>query len=183
MMAGALRGTWWSLALRGVVALVFGLLFLVWPLAATEFAVKILFAVFCLLDGALHIISIFTKRQTDRGWWLVILEGLCLILLGLVTFMWPGFTFFLLVYFVAIRALLMGLFHAYMGISLMNVGASGWVPLLTGILAIAFGVFIFFNPESIVTLLGVLVLFIGVVFLVMAAQARSWTNGAEALQV
>ena len=182
MMAIALRGTWWSLALRGIVALVFGLLFLVWPLAATEFAVKVLFAVFCLLDGAVHISGILSDRQTAGARWLGVAEGLCLILLGLVTFFWPGFTFFLLVYFVAIRALLMGLFRAYMGIALMNVGASGWVSLLTGIVAIAFGVLIFFNPESIVTLLGILALFIGIVFLVLAVQERSWAGSAEAMQ-
>ena len=177
MMAIVLRGTWWSLALRGIVALIFGLLFLVRPMATTEFVVQILFAVFCLLDGALHLSGVFSRRIPEGGRWLPALEGICLILLALVTFFWPGFTFFLLVYFVAIRALLMGLFRLYMGIALLNAGAGGWISLLTGLLAIAFGVFIFLSPESIVTLLGILALFIGVVFLVLAVEDRCCASG------
>ena len=180
-MAELLKQTWWSLALRGVVALAFGLIIFLWPGFTVEL-LMVLFGIYCLVDGAWLVIGVLTKRQTGQNWWLATVEGLATILLGIATLVWPGLTVFLLIYFVAIKALLMAAFNIYMGIRLINVGASGWLPLFTGIVAAIFGLIIFFNPESIVLFLGLFALFAGIVLIVLAIQVRSWAKDDEAPQ-
>ena len=85
-------------------------------------------------------------------------------------------------YFVAIKVLLIAVFNIYMGIRLINVGASGWLLLFTGVVAAIFGLIIFFNPESIVLFLGLFALFAGIVLIVLAIQVRSWAKDDGAPQ-
>ena len=73
-MAELLKQTWWSLALRGVVALVLGLLIFLWPGVTIELLLWF-FGIYCLVDGAWLVIGVLIKRQADRNWWLVMLEA------------------------------------------------------------------------------------------------------------
>lgn len=180
-MAELLKQTWWSLALRGVVALVLGLLIFLWPGVTIELLLWF-FGIYCLVDGAWLVIGVLTKRQADRTWGVVMLEGLTTMLLGIATLLVPGPTGFLLIYYVAVRVLLMGAFNIYMGIRLMKVGASGWWPLFTGIVTAIFSLFIFLNPESIVLFLGLFALFAGIVLIVLAIQVLSWGKDDEPTQ-
>ena len=95
-MAELLKQTWWSLALRGVVALALELIIFLWPGFTVELLI-VLFGIYCLADGGWLVIGVLIKRQTDRNWWRVMLEGLSTILLGIATLVWPGLTVFLLI--------------------------------------------------------------------------------------
>ena len=76
----------------------------------------------------------------------------------------------------------MGAFNISVGIRLMKVGASGWGPLFTGIVAAIFSVFIFLNPEIIVLLRSLFALFAGIVLIVLAIQVLSWGKDDEPTQ-
>lgn len=180
-MAELLKQTWWSLALRGVVALALGLIIFLWPGVTIELLLW-LFGIYCLVDGAWLVIGVLTKRQADRSWGVLMLEGLTTMLLGIATLLVPGPTGFLLIYYVAVKVLLMGAFNISMGIRLMKVGASGWWPLFTGIVAAIFSLFIFLNPQSIVLFLGLFALFAGIVLIVLAIQVRSYGEDGEPTQ-
>src|SRR5512143_3403744 len=66
---------WWHFAVRGVLAIVFGILALVWPKSAIT-ALVLLFGVFVLVDGIIAVVSGVQLRQEFKYWWALLLEGL-----------------------------------------------------------------------------------------------------------
>ena len=79
---------WWVFALRGLFALIFGVLALVWP-EITLISLVTMFGVFVLLDGILDLVAGFASTSTNKRWWLMILEGLLDIGVAMLTFFWP----------------------------------------------------------------------------------------------
>src|SRR2546430_12779287 len=67
--------SWWMFAWRGAVAVLFGVLALVWP-GLTLLWLVALFAAFALLSGGAALIAGIKKRKNDEDWWLALLLGL-----------------------------------------------------------------------------------------------------------
>ena len=86
-MVRTLAYNWWTLVLRGLAAIIFGVLAYVWP-DITFTVLVLLFGAYALWDGVFALVSAF-RTQGERRWALV-LEGLVGIAAGLVTFFWPG---------------------------------------------------------------------------------------------
>ncbi len=82
-MYGLLLQSWWMLALRGAIALLFGVLALVWP-GLTLLWLVALFAVYALLGGVVSVIGAVRNRQSDGEWWLILLLGLVSIGAGVI---------------------------------------------------------------------------------------------------
>src|SRR5205807_508001 len=83
MNFGALAGNWWALALRGVAAIIFGVLAFVWP-GVTLAALILLFGGYALVEGVLNVIAAVRGRGDDQPWWALLLEGLVSIAAGIV---------------------------------------------------------------------------------------------------
>ena len=95
-MLHALAKCWWLLLLRGIAAIVFGVLAFVWP-GLTLVTLVLLYGAFALVDGVLSLIAAFTGSvKPAPTWWLVVV-GLLGIAAGIVTFAWPGITAILLI--------------------------------------------------------------------------------------
>src|SRR5918995_3810221 len=86
-----LAKSWWALALRGLVAILFGLAALFWPGLVLAVLI-VLFGAYALVDGVLALIAAFrsSARGARRG--LLLIEGVVGILFGLVALFWPGLT-------------------------------------------------------------------------------------------
>src|SRR5258706_13978520 len=82
-----LRRSWWMLAIRGVAALAFGILAIIWP-DATLLVLVILFAAYALITAAVYI-GAAVKNRTDKGWWLILLLGLVAAAAGVVPIFHP----------------------------------------------------------------------------------------------
>jgi uncharacterized membrane protein HdeD (DUF308 family) len=82
----ALAKNWWLLLLRGIAAIVFGLLAFAWP-GLTLLTLILFYGAFALVDGVLAVIAAITGGAPGSRWWLAIV-GLLGIAAGLVTF-WP----------------------------------------------------------------------------------------------
>ena len=98
---------WRALALRGLVALLFGLVVLFWPsLVLTVLA--LLFGIYAAVDGAITFVP--ALRSQDRGArrTLPLAEGAVGIIAGLVAILWPGLTASGLVYVIAGWAVVTG---------------------------------------------------------------------------
>ena len=93
-MLHTLARNWWALALRGLVALMFGLLTLFLP-GITLVTLILLFGAYALADGIFNIIAFF--RVASHHWALLI-EGLIGIIAGILTFLWPAITALALLY-------------------------------------------------------------------------------------
>ena len=99
--------SWWMLALRGAIALLFGVLALVWP-GLTLLWLVALFAAYALLGGVVSIIGAVSNRQSDEAWWLILLLGLVSIGAGVSAIVYPGLTALVLVLVMGANALVTG---------------------------------------------------------------------------
>ena len=93
-----LAKNWWMLLLRGICAIVFGILAFVWP-AMTLVTLILLYGAFAFVDGAFALIAAITGGAAAPRWWLA-LVGVFGIAAGLATWFWPGLTALVLLYFI-----------------------------------------------------------------------------------
>src|SRR5258708_387154 len=114
---------WWALALRGLFAVLFGLLTFLIP-GITLFTLVLLFGAYAILDGIFDIIS--AVRAPGRHWPLV-LEGVVGIIIGILTFIWPGITTMVLLYLIAFWAIFTGILEIVAGIRLREVIAMAFL--------------------------------------------------------
>ncbi len=169
------RSYWWLLILRAVVAILFGILAIISPSFALLFLVY-LFAAYVLIDGIFSVIVALQERTAYSRWWILLLGGIAGIILGLVTFIWPGVTSLVLFYLVAAWAVVTGIFEVIAAFSVRAAGVE-WLLVLGGVLSVIIGIIFFLHPVAsiltIVWLLGVFALVYGLILIVRAIQFRS----------
>src|SRR5262245_47990372 len=103
-MLHALARNWWLVLLRGIAGIVFGVLAFVWP-GLTLLTLVLFFGAYALVDGVFALISAFTGgAKPVPSWWLIVV-GLAGIAAGLITFLWPGKTAFVLIVFIGAWAI------------------------------------------------------------------------------
>lgn len=66
-MLDILTRNWWVYALRGVVAIIFGVLALALP-GTTILALVLVFGVYALFDGVLAVVAAFRIRKVVDQW-------------------------------------------------------------------------------------------------------------------
>ena len=141
----ALVQNWWLFTLRGILAIVFGLLALIFP-GPTMLSLVILFSAYMLVDGIFGIISAVRaiRRKEDR-WGLLIFEGLIDIAVGILAFLWPGITVVAFVLLVGAWAIVTGAVMTAAGFRL-NVSHGRWWLVLSGLLSLGFGTLLVIIP-------------------------------------
>jgi uncharacterized membrane protein HdeD (DUF308 family) len=146
-MLSSLTRNWWMVALRGTLAVIFGVVAFVWPGITFE-ALVLLFGVYAFLDGVL-VLSFGLMAASDREqWWPLVLSGILGIGLGVLTFARPGTIALALVYVVGFWAIVTGLLEIVAAIRLRDVISGEWLMGLSGVLSIVFGVLVVAQPES-----------------------------------
>src|SRR6478752_6361548 len=106
-LSEVLAERWWAVGLRGILAIIFGLLCLLTPGIAVG-ALVLLFAAYMLVDGVFAIISGIRAARSGARWGLLILEGVVDLAAGAVAVIWPAITLVVLVWIVAIWAIVSG---------------------------------------------------------------------------
>lgn len=174
--ASALLSRNWGLVLlRGLAGIAFGLaaLFLPGPTIAT---LVLLFAAYMLVDGVFAILSGVRAAQRNERWGWFVVEGIVDIGAGVIAFLWPGVTLIVLVWLLALWALVSG---ALMLAAAFRLGrAHGrWLLGLGGVISIVWGVLLVFAPIAgafVMTLwLGAYALVFGIAIVVLALRLRS----------
>ena len=146
-MLHALAKCWWLLLLRGIAAIIFGVLAFIWP-GLTLVTLVLLYGAFALVDGVLSLIAAFTGgAKPVPTWWLVVV-GLLGIAAGIVTFMWPGITATLLILFIGAWALVHGIFEIIGAIQLRKEIDNEWMLILGGALSVLFGLIVLIAPGA-----------------------------------
>ena len=166
---------WWMFAVRGVAAVIFGILALIWPGQALQ-ALVLVFGAYALVDGIFAVIAGIAARKYFDRWWAVLLEGTVGILVGLLTFFWPNITALVMVYFIAAWALITGIFEIVAAIQLRRVITGVWMYILGGLLSILFGILLFVFPGagavSLVWMIGIYAIVFGISEFVFAIRLR-----------
>src|SRR2546421_11839512 len=170
-----LARNWWALALRGLTAILFGIAALVVPHIALVVLIA-LFGAYALVDGVFAIVSAVRAAERHMRWWPLLVEGLAGIVLGALTFVWPGVTALVLLYFIASWALVTGVFEILAAIRLRQEITGEWLLALTGVLSVVFGLLLIIFPWAgaltVVWLIGIYALVFGVLLVGLALRLR-----------
>lgn len=136
---------WWIFGLRGIAAILFGLLAFAWP-GITLAVLVLLWGAYALVDGVLSLVSAFRTTQSHR--WSLLIEGLVGIAAGIGTFIWPGLTALVLLYIIAAWALITGVLELIAAVRLRRQVRDEWWLVLGGIASVVFGVLMLAMPAA-----------------------------------
>lgn len=142
-----LAGNWWALALRGALAILFGLIALLLP-GVTLTTLMLLFAAYMLLGGVLAIIAGLRTAERHGRSMPLFFEGALNILVAVLAAVWPDQTIVAIIYIVGAWALLSGGFLVVAAMRLRTNAPGEWLLGLLGLLAILFGVILFAWPGA-----------------------------------
>ena len=177
-MSAVLAQNWWLIGLRGVFALLFGLIALFVPGAAL-LSLVLVFAAYMLVDGVVGIVAGVRAAQRHERWGWLILEGAANIAAGVIAFVWPGLTVVAFVLLIAFWALVSGGFMLAAAFRLNQEHGRWWLAL-GGIASLIFGVLLFIAPlVGAVVLawwLGAYSIMFGIMLLVLAFRLRNRKN-------
>lgn len=166
---------WWHFAVRGGLAILFGIGALIWP-QTTTLALVLMFGAFAMTDGIFAVATGIASRGHFERWWAILLEGLTGIVTGLLTFFWPNITALVLLYFIAAWAVITGIFEIVAAIQLRHVISGEWAMILSGLLSVVFGILLFVFPAagtvSVVWLIGIYAIAAGIISMIFAFRLR-----------
>lgn len=162
LLLHALARNWWLILLRGICAIVFGILAFSWP-GITLLTLVLLYGAYALADGLFSLIAAFKHGETGSRWWLA-LVGLCGIAAGILTFLWPGITGLILLFFIAGWAIAAGIFEIVGAIRLRKEISDEWLLILSGIISVLFGLALLARPGAGALALAWLIGFYAIVF-------------------
>jgi uncharacterized membrane protein HdeD (DUF308 family) len=180
----AVAEIWWTLVLRGVAALLFGVLTFLLP-GITVAALVLLFGAFAFVDGVFNIVDAFARVSRRGRRWAAFFQGLAGITAGLITFFMPGLTMLALVSLVAAWALLTGAFEIVAALRLRKLLTNEWLLVLSGILSIGLGVALILFPlagmVALVWWIGAYAMVMGVLLLALGFKLRRWERNPDAI--
>jgi uncharacterized membrane protein HdeD (DUF308 family) len=173
-MLDVLARNWWALALRGLFAILFGLVAFLFPGITLEVLI-LLFAAYAAVDGVFAIIAGVRAAERHERWGALVLEGLIGIAAAAVAIAWPALTLIALVYIIAAWAIVSGVVLLAAATRLRPLHGE-WLLAINGIISILLGVMLFVSPIAGAIVLawwiGAYALFFGVMLIVLAFRLR-----------
>jgi uncharacterized membrane protein HdeD (DUF308 family) len=160
---------------RGIAAVLFGIIALVWP-KMTLSALVFVFGLFAVISGITAVVA--ALRHTEfPGWGWLLAEGILGILVGVVALAWPGITALAFLFLLAAWAITTGVFEVIAPLAYPMSGGRGVLTALSGVISIIFGILIAAQPSSgllaVVWLIGVYAILFGIMYIGMYFQSRS----------
>lgn len=183
LMIAVISSKWWLLLLRGLAAIAVAIVAFVQPGAALIALVLVLGA-YAFIAGALAITAAAVGLAGAR-WWALMLEGIVGVVVALLIWSWPIASAVAFVYFVAGWLIFTGIAQILAGIHLRDFVHNEWLYILTGIVSLLFGVWVFRSPAqgtlATAFLFGWYFLFFGVMQTMLAFRLRSVHAGLSKL--
>ncbi|HEX9037380.1 MAG TPA: HdeD family acid-resistance protein [Ktedonobacterales bacterium] len=181
-MATLLAKHWWAVGLRGLAALIFGILTLVVPNISLIVLVSF-FGAYALIDGVIAIYVAIRGRENLRHWVWLLIEGVAGVLFGILTFRWPGVTALVLLAFIAAWAIITGAGEIFEAIELRHVLTNEWLLIVSGVLSVLFGLVLIIFPAAgalgLLYLIGFYAIIFGALLLVLAWRLRGMLNAGQ----
>ncbi len=183
MFATILSRYWWVILIRGVLAILFGILVFAWP-GISLLSLVFLFGLYALADGIASIVTAIGGRQEQENWWVLLLLGLAGVALGILTFLNPGITALVLLFYIGAWAIITGVLQIVAAIRLRKeIEGEFWLAL-AGAASVALGLLLFARPGSgalaVLWIIGAYALVFGVVLVILAFKARGFVKDVRA---
>jgi uncharacterized membrane protein HdeD (DUF308 family) len=170
-----IAANWRALALRGFVALLFGLVVLFWP-GLVLAALSLLFGIYALVDGGVVLVPAIRSSDRSARRWLPLAEGAVGVIAGLVALFWPGMTASGLLYVIAGWAVATGVLKITTTIVLRNEVENGWMLAGSGALSVLFGAIVAAlagsDLPSLAPFIGIFAIVVGLALIVFAFRTR-----------
>ena len=176
VMVHALAKNWWILLLRGLAAIIFGVLAFAWP-GMTLLTLITFYGAYSLVDGVLAIVAAITGGAPAPRWWLAVV-GLLGIATGLIVFVMPGLTALVLLYFIAGWAIATGVFQIIGAIRLRKEIDDEWYLILGGVVSVLFGIGVMMAPGAgalaLLWVIGAYAVVMGVILVALAFRLKKF---------
>ena len=170
----ALAKNWWLLLLRGLAAILFGVLALGWS-GLTLLTLILLYGAYALTDGVIAVFAAITGNAPRGRWWLAI-AGLLGIVVGALTFLLPGMTALILLLTIGGWAVAIGVLQIIGAIRLRKEIDNEWFLILGGAISVLFGLGIVANPGAgalaFVWVIAIYAIIAGVLYIGLALQLK-----------
>lgn len=173
---------WWLVLLRGIAAILFGVLAWTWP-GVTLLTLAVLWGAYALVDGIAALWGGWQAKDGGKPMWQIVVIGLLGIAAGIFTFVSPALTAIALLILIAVWAIANGVFEIAAAIRLRKEIANEWLMILSGAVSIIFGALMILNPGAgalaLIWLIGAFSIVYGVVLVALAVRLRK--HGRSAL--
>lgn len=170
-MAAALVGNWWALAVRGLAAVLFGLIAILLP-GLTTLALVLFFGAYKLVDGVFALAATRGRAGRSRA---LLVEAVLDLIIGVICIFWPARALVVVIYLIALWAVLTGVALIAAGIALTRL-VGEVLPVLGGALSVLLGIILFVHPAAgviaLAWLLGVYALLFGIAMIAAAFRIR-----------
>lgn len=181
-MLQRLADHWWILLVRGLLALVLGVLALLFP-GAIAVALALLFGAYVLVDGVIAVVASLRMTHADGRWGWLLAEGVLGIAFGAAALAWPAISLLALVFVMGFWALLTGLVSITTAWRMRTLVRGEWFWVASGVLSVIFGIAVFLQPAAgalvLVWLFGIYAILFGIAFIGIALRLRALrTTGA-----
>ncbi|MGQ9682390.1 MAG: HdeD family acid-resistance protein [Anaerolineae bacterium] len=170
--------TWTSRLASGLVAILFGIVVLVWP-GITALVLVYLFAAWLLVTGLVELFAAFAAPGGAGGSCLLAAAGILSILIGIAAFAWPLVTGLAVVYIIAIWAIVRGVVELLAAVGGSGVRDRGLL-VVSGAIAILFGIALLVYPlagaAALIVIVGIFALIYGLLQVISALRLRQATR-------
>ena len=182
-MLTLLSKNWWVFLVRGLIAILFGLSAFAWP-GLTLATLILFFGAWALVSGIFAIAAAFSASRRHKEWWVLLLQGLLGIAVGVLTFWMPGITALSLLWYLAFWSIVTGILEIVTAIRLRKeIRGEGWI-LLAGIASVIFGVLLIARPGAgalaLITLIAAYAIVFGVLLVLAAFKLKALAPKAAA---
>lgn len=173
----ALFTNWWTFVVRGILAILAGVMTFAWPGLAL-LSLVLLFGFYAIADGVSNIIAAVRGRRGEerRPFWTVLIQGILGVLAGLIALFMPGLTAITLLFVIAAWAIVTGALTIVAAIRLRKQIKGEWFLALSGALSIAFGALVGIFPGAgalgMVLVIGAHLTLFGVLLIVLGFKLR-----------
>lgn len=177
-MSAVLAKNWWAIALRGLFAIIFGLIAIFLP-GVTLASLVLLFGAYMLADGIFAIVAAVRAARRHERWGSLVLEGIVDLIAAAIAFFWPLATILAFVILAGAWAIVSGILLVSAAFRLT--AAHGRVLMgFAGVVSVLWGVLLLIWPATgalvLTWWLGAYALFFGVALIVLAFRLRRRQN-------
>jgi uncharacterized membrane protein HdeD (DUF308 family) len=174
-MGTLLARNWWAIVIRGVISILFGLAVFALP-GVSLLGLIVLFGIFSIVSGFFALIS-FKSPPGNESTWMVLLEGITGIAVGIIAFIWPGLTGVVLLYLIATWAIVSGIFEVITAIRLRRQIDNEWLLGLAGVASVIFGILLIAWPVAgafaLLWGIGTYAIFFGVLLVALGLRLKN----------
>jgi uncharacterized membrane protein HdeD (DUF308 family) len=180
-MVNVLARNWWALLIRGIAAVIFGILAFAWP-GVTWIVIALLFGAYAFVDGVFAIVAAVRAAQSHERWWPFVLEGIVGLAIAAITIYDVRVTIFALYFTIAAWAFITGILEIAAAVRLRQAIANEWLLIVAGICSILFGVLMFWRPITaaiaVIWIIAAYAIVFGVLMIALSFRLRA--HGATA---